>query len=84
MATIELNMDGCDIAHETLRLEEYGGDMMRAGWRQQFSLVGGSPVAQIRRQPIGGTPPHAAPASAPEEATDSCGLVRSALFPQCP
>ncbi len=87
MATIGLNMDGCDIAHETFRLEEHGGDMMRAGWAQQFSLVGGSPVAQIRRHPIdhgGGATPHAAPAPAPEEAVDNFGLVLSSLFPQCP
>jgi hypothetical protein len=83
MATIELNVDGCDIAHETLRLEEYGGDVMRAGWRQQFTLVGGSPVAQIRRRPIdhGSS---AIPHAAPEEAVDDFGLVLSSLFPQCP
>ncbi len=45
-----MNTDGCDIAHEALMLEEYGEEVMFAGWNPQLNLLGDSPVAQINKQ----------------------------------
>jgi hypothetical protein len=69
MATIVLDMDGCDIAHEKLMLEEYGEEVMSAGWIPPRTLKGESEVAL---------------AVAPVEASDSEESFLSTAFPQCP
>lgn len=45
MATFVMDTDGCDIAHETLMLEEYGEEVMCAGWISPRTLKGESEVA---------------------------------------
>lgn len=82
MTTIEMNIDGCDIAHEALMLEEYGKEVY-----PQLTLVGESPVAQInkRANDRGHTKaPNDSFASAPEEVFENFSLLGSATFPQCP
>jgi hypothetical protein len=49
MDTIEMNIDGCSIGHEALVVEEYGEEVMCAGWNPQLMLVGEGPVAQTNR-----------------------------------
>jgi hypothetical protein len=86
MATIEMNIDGCDIAHEALMLEEYGKEVC-TGRNPQLTLVGESPVAQINKRANDrgrAKAPNDAFASAPEEVFESFSLLRSATFPQCP
>lgn len=68
MATNVLDMDGCDIAHEKLMLEEYGEEVMNAGWIPPLILKGESRIAL---------------AVAPEEGSDNDEPLLSAL-PQCP
>ena len=68
MATIVMDMDGFDIAHEKLMLEEYGEEVMSAGWIPPRTLKCESEVAL---------------AIAPVEASDHDELFLSTL-PQCP
>jgi hypothetical protein len=49
MDTIVMDTNGCDIEHEALVVEEYGDEVMCAGWNPQLTLVGESPVAQVNR-----------------------------------
>lgn len=35
MSTIVMNIDGCDIAHEALMLEEYSEEKKRVEWKPQ-------------------------------------------------
>ncbi len=49
MDTIVMNVDECDIAHEALMLEEYGEEVMFAGWNPQLNLLGDSPVTPINK-----------------------------------
>jgi hypothetical protein len=72
MATIVMNIDGCDIAHEALMLEEYGEEKTRAEWKPQLA-----PAGDIAR--VNGQHP-----SASEEEIESLALVPSTAFPQCP
>ena len=56
MTTIVIEPNGCDIAHETHIDEEYGEEVMCAGWNPQLPLAAESPVTQINRhvnQPAG-------------------------------
>lgn len=69
MATIVMDMDGCDIAHETLMLEEYGEEVMCAGWIPPRALKGENVVAL---------------AIAPVEEVDAEMFFRLAALPQCP
>ncbi|ADE12497.1 hypothetical protein [Sideroxydans lithotrophicus] len=69
MATIVLDMDGCDIAHEQLMLEEYGEEVMSAGWIPPRTLKGENEVAL---------------AIAPVEPADTGEFFLSTAFPQCP
>jgi len=69
MATIVLDTDGFDIAHEKLMLEEYGEEVTNAGWIPPLTLMGESRIA---------------PAIVPEEASDIDELLLSAALPQCP
>jgi hypothetical protein len=78
MATIVMNIDGCDIAHEALMLEEYGEEKTRAEWKPQLAPAGDGPVARINRHANGQYP------SASEEEIESFVLVPSTAFPQCP
>jgi hypothetical protein len=87
MTTIVRNMDGCDIAHEALMLEEYGEEVMCAAGDLQLMQVGERPIAQIDRQENDRgrtTFSTVALPSAPEEVIESFGLLRSTAFPQCP
>ena len=49
MNTIVMNIDGCNIEHEAPVDEEYGEEVMCAGWNPQLTLAAESPVAQIKR-----------------------------------
>lgn len=87
MATIVMNMDECDIAHEALKLEEYGDEVRRTGREPQLTQAGESPAVQSNKQaknPGPATDPDVALLSAPVEVADSVGLLRSASFPKCP
>lgn len=69
MATIVMDMDGCDVAHETLMLEEYGEEVMCAGWIPPRTLKGENVVAL---------------AIAPAEEVDTEMFFRLAALPKCP
>ena len=71
MATIVMDMDGCDIAHETLMLEEYGEEVMCAGWISPRTLKGESEVAL-------------ALAIAPVEEVETGRFFLPTALPQCP
>ncbi len=49
MDSVVMDMNGCNIEHEALVVEEYGEEVMFAGWNPQLTLLGESPVAQINR-----------------------------------
>ena len=49
MDSVVMDMNGCNIEHEALVIEEYGEEVMFAGWNPQLTLLGESPVAQINR-----------------------------------
>lgn len=73
MTTIEMNMDGCDVAHEALMLKEYG---MEAG-----SVVRIHGPANDRGH---ASIPTVDPPSASEEVSESFVLLPSTAFPHCP
>jgi hypothetical protein len=49
MATIVMNMNGCDVEHEVVVNEEYDEEVMCAGWNPQLTLVSESPAIQVNR-----------------------------------
>jgi hypothetical protein len=49
MDTLVNGLNGCDIEHAALVVEEYGDEVMCAGWNPQLTLLGESPVAQINK-----------------------------------
>lgn len=69
MTTIVMDTDGCDIAHEAMMLEEYGDEVMCAGWIPPHTLKGENVVAL---------------AIAPEEEIDTELFFQLAALPQCP
>ena len=69
MTSIMMDMDDCDIAHETNMLNEFGEEVWHEGQDPQ-----GSPDSDLKD----------APTSAPKEVIDSVGLISSSDFPQCP
>lgn len=73
MTTIVRNMDGCDIEHEALLLQEYGEEVMYAGRNPQLALA-----------TAGTAPLKAAFPSAADEEMQGLVLLSSTLFPQCP
>jgi hypothetical protein len=75
MANMMMDMDGCDIAHETLLLEEYCAEVRYAGWTPQFLRANDRTRATPRRV----TRP-----SDLEEDLGSIGFVRSKSLPKCP
>ncbi len=78
MATIMMNIDGCDIAHEALMLEEYGAEKRRVEWNPQLAPAGYDAVDRINQHVNG---PYL---SASEEEIESLALIPSTAFPQCP
>jgi hypothetical protein len=76
MATIVMNIDGCDIAHEALMLEEYGEETKRAECKPQLARA--CDDARINRHVNGQYP------SASEEEIEILVLIPSTAFPQCP
>lgn len=60
---------GCDIAHEKQLLEEYGVEVMSAGWIPPHTLKSGS---------------GAGPAIAPAETSDNERFFLFTALPQCP
>ncbi|OIR01952.1 hypothetical protein GALL_160390 [mine drainage metagenome] len=87
MATIAMNKDGCDTEHDALMLEEYGDEVMCAGWNPQLALVGASSIEQIGEHANDEertTVPGVVLDYAPEEAIESVKFLRSATIPQCP
>ncbi|MDO8990804.1 MAG: hypothetical protein Q7U91_14360 [Sideroxyarcus sp.] len=79
MATILMNIDGFEIAHEAHMLEEYGEEKKRAEWKPQLALAGNGAVARINRHASDAAPP-----SALEEEIECFVLLPSAAFPRCP
>lgn len=49
MDTVMMSMSGRDIKHESPVAEEYGEEVMCAGWNPQLTLVGKGPVAQLNK-----------------------------------
>lgn len=49
MNSIAMNLNECDIDHEVLIDEEYGEEVMSAGWNPQLPLAVEGPVAQINK-----------------------------------
>jgi hypothetical protein len=49
MDTIVMNVNGCDIEVEAPVIDEYGEEVMCAGWNPQLALAGDGPVAQLNR-----------------------------------
>jgi hypothetical protein len=47
--TIAMDVNGCGIEHEASTDEEYGVEVMCAGWNPQLTLASESPVAQTNR-----------------------------------
>lgn len=42
-------VDGCSIEQDALEVEEYGDEVMSAGWNPQLTLVEASPVALLNQ-----------------------------------
>ena len=49
MDTVNKKTNRCDIEHEAPVVEEYGDEVMCAGWNPQLKLAGESPVARLNR-----------------------------------
>ena len=87
MVTIVMNTDECEFERDAPMLEEYGDEVMCAGWNPQLSPVTKATAEQInkhakdrKRNKI----PRAALSSELEEVADRIEFVRSTAFPQCP
>jgi hypothetical protein len=48
MATV-MNMSGYDLEREVVAVEEYGDEVMCAGWNPQLALVGDRPIMESDR-----------------------------------
>ncbi|MBI5890847.1 MAG: hypothetical protein HZB47_09240 [Nitrosomonadales bacterium] len=86
MATIVMNMDGCDIAHETDLLREFNELVMHAGQEPRLALATMSAVAKNRghaNTPAGRGFNIDLP-SAANEVGDSVRFVLPSAFPKCP
>lgn len=81
MATILMSIDGCEIAHEALMLEEYGEEKKRAEWYPQLALASNGAVARLNRHASDAAPP---PASEDEDEFECFALLSSTAFPRCP
>jgi len=87
MAAIAMNKDGCDTEHDALMLEEYGDEVMCAGWNPQLAVVGASSIEQVGEHTNDAertTVPGVVLDYAPEEAIEGVRFPRSATIPQCP
>lgn len=51
MATT-MNMSGYEIEREVVAVEEYGEEVMCAGWNPQLELVGDCPVAKMDKHAV--------------------------------
>ena len=49
MDTVLANMNGCNIEHEALMIEQYGEEILCAGWNPQLTLASESAVAQLNK-----------------------------------
>ena len=49
MNTLVMDLNGCDSGQEAPAAEEYGDEVMCAGWNPQLPQVGDSPVAQANK-----------------------------------
>ncbi len=49
MGTTATNMNGCSIEHKALTAEEYGEEVMCAGWTPQLSLLAENPFARTNK-----------------------------------
>ena len=87
MATIAMNKDGCDIGRDSLMFQEYGEEVMCAGWNPQLAQAGASSVAQISEHANDEertTAPGVVLDYAPEEEIENVRILRSATIPKCP
>lgn len=49
MNTLVIDMNGCDTGLEAPVVEEYGDEVLCAGWNPQLTQTSESPVAQINK-----------------------------------
>jgi hypothetical protein len=49
MDTISANMSGRNIEHEAIMIEQYGEEILFAGWNPQLTLASESAVAQLNK-----------------------------------
>ena len=49
MNTLVIDMNECNAEQEVPAVEEYGDEVMCAGWNPQLALVGDSPDAQLNK-----------------------------------
>lgn len=47
--SIVMNMSGYEVEREEVSAEEYGDEVMCAGWNPQLALIGERPVAAVDR-----------------------------------
>ena len=48
--TIVMNMSGYEIEREEVAIEQYGDEVMQAGWNPQLALVSAYPTARVERR----------------------------------
>jgi hypothetical protein len=87
MTTILMDMDGCDIAHESLLLSEFYEQVKYAGREPQLALATVSSMAKSSRHayaPIGARTFNIDFPSSVNEVGDSVSLFLSSAFPKCP
>jgi hypothetical protein len=69
MTNNKMGQAGCTIAHERELLDEYGEEVLNAGWIPPLTLKGESRIAR---------------AIATEEASENVELILADALPQCP
>lgn len=87
MASIAMNVNGCDTEHDALMLKEYGEEVMCTGWNPQLALAGENSIEQTGEHANDEEPttvPGVVLDYAPEEEIESVRFLRSATIPQCP
>ena len=50
MTTMMMELNGCETEQEVLAVEEYGDEVLCAGWNPQLTQTGASPVAPFNKR----------------------------------
>lgn len=79
MTTIKMNMDG----YSTLGGEEYGEEVMYAGWIPQLAPTVAR-VSEHRTEPARAVYPLFAPGFVENDEDEDFGLLLAESFPRCP